>query len=120
MTHIIGQRPCPSCGSEQDIKDDGRKYYLSCKDCGTMTHYQSKAAKARIESELFNAQQEAKAPEDNREETEESTVKEKAPKAPKKNPPTPVRVPETVGTTSTGFFSYLDNLFDNDEEEQRA
>ena len=48
MPTINGTAPCPECGSKQDVKHDGRKYYINCIDCRTFTNYQSKEAKARI------------------------------------------------------------------------
>ena len=49
---IKGQLPCPDCGSIQAVKGDVRKYMINCQECGTLTSYQSKAAKARIEKRL--------------------------------------------------------------------
>lgn len=51
-TEIMGQLPCPECGSNQDLKTDGRKHTLKCHDCGLLAYYQTKDAKARIEKRL--------------------------------------------------------------------
>ena len=51
-TTIKGTSKCPECGSEQSVKHDGRKYFISCTECRTFTSYQSKAAKERIEKRL--------------------------------------------------------------------
>lgn len=51
-TEIMGQLPCPECGTEQDLKTDGRKHTLKCQDCGTLAYYQSKNSKAHIEQRL--------------------------------------------------------------------
>jgi len=51
-TEIMGRLPCPECGTEQDLKTDGRKHTLKCQYCGTLAYYQSKNAKAHIERRL--------------------------------------------------------------------
>jgi len=51
-TTIKGHVPCPECQSTQEVKHDGRKYFISCTECKTFTNYQSKIAKARIEGRL--------------------------------------------------------------------
>ena len=45
---IKGKAKCPECGSNQDVKHDGRKFYINCSECRTMTNYQSKVAQARV------------------------------------------------------------------------
>jgi len=51
-TEIKGNAPCPDCNSIQPVKYDGRKYFINCSECRTLTSYQSKVAKARIEQRL--------------------------------------------------------------------
>ena len=49
---VKGRCECPECGSTQDLKHDGRKFFISCTDCGTLIHYQSKKARLRAENKL--------------------------------------------------------------------
>lgn len=94
-TTIKGTSPCPECGSTQNVKHDGRKFFITCTDCRTMTSYQSKEAKARIEKRLVPVD-----PLPEQSETIEPTKTEKAPRL----APTPVRV-------SGSFFDSLNELF---------
>ena len=52
-TEIRGKANCPECGEQQDVKHDGRKFFITCTACKTMTSYQSKIAKARIENKMI-------------------------------------------------------------------
>jgi len=98
MPTIKGQAPCPECGSTQDVKHDGRKFYIPCTECRTMTSYQSKAAKERIEKKLV--------PVDPVPETPETIEKEK-PKEPPKKP----RMAKPANATTGSFFDSLNELF---------
>ncbi len=51
-TTIKGQAACPECGSTQPVKHDGRKYFINCAECKTMTNYQSKTAQQRLLGKL--------------------------------------------------------------------
>ncbi len=93
-TVIKGTAPCPECGNTQSVKHDGRKYFITCTDCRTMTSYQSKAAKERIEKRLK--------PIDPKPETDKKIEFKDEGKP--KPPPTPVR-------TTGGFFEALNDLF---------
>ena len=90
-TTIKGTSKCPECGSEQNVKHDGRKFFITCTDCRTMTSYQSKEAKARIEKRLKPVDPPPEAPE---------TI----PAKPKRLPPTPARV-------SGGFLDAFNDMF---------
>ena len=49
MAEVKGKASCPECGAaDQDVKYDGRKYYIHCAECRTTTTYQSKSAQARV------------------------------------------------------------------------
>ncbi len=104
-TTIAGQLPCPDCKSEQDVKSDGRKYFINCTECRTMSTYQSKAAKTRIEKRLFPGSEPEPEP-------EAITPKDDTPEpeTPVKPVPTPARAND-----SSGIFSFLNDLFDDDE-----
>ncbi len=100
-TTIKGQATCPECGSVQEVKHDGRKYYISCTECRTFTNYQSAVAKARIENRLTPLAVQEKP------ETTEKTKETGEPKKAKEKPkptPTPVRTPG-------GFFDAFNELF---------
>ncbi len=62
-TTIKGQSKCPECGSIQPVKYDGRKYFINCAECRTMTTYQSKAAQQRLLNKLAPGKEETPAPE---------------------------------------------------------
>ncbi len=49
----IGYAHCPECDSVQAVESDRLKYLIHCTECLTFTHYQTKAAKNRIEQKLL-------------------------------------------------------------------
>ena len=49
----IGYAHCPECDSIQAVESDRLKYLIHCTECKTFTHYQTKAAKNRIEQKLL-------------------------------------------------------------------
>jgi len=51
-TTIKGKLPCPDCGSIEEVKHDGRKYFIHCTACRTYTHYQTKEAQTRLQARL--------------------------------------------------------------------
>jgi len=94
-TTVKGTSKCPECGSEQNVKHDGRKFFITCTHCRTMTSYQSKEAKARIEKCIKPIDPKPEAV---------KTIEAKQAETKPKLPPTPARVPG-------GFFDVLNDMF---------
>ena len=112
MPEVIGQAPCPECGSVQDVKSDKRKYYISCTECRTFTNYQSLPAKERIRKKMQSTsepeiQEEETAP---IQEAEETPVQEPEPKA-KETPPQPKPTTQKRGLMSRLYHAYA-TMFD--------
>ena len=51
-TKTIGKARCTECDSINEVKDDNRKLFITCKDCGTMTQFQAKDAQAKIKERM--------------------------------------------------------------------
>lgn len=79
-TTVKGTAHCPECGAQQDVKHDGRKFFITCVECKTMTSYQSKIAKVRIERKMVPLDLEPEASEII--EAEKQPAKEKLPARP--------------------------------------
>jgi len=88
-TTIKGHAACPECGSTQPAKHDGRKYFINCAECRTMTSYQSKAAQQRLLGKLSPIESEATS-------TETTT--------PEPKPYKPVRASDSVFSNLTDLF----------------
>jgi len=112
-TSIVGKLPCPDCKSEQDVKHDGRKYFINCGECRTMSTYQSTAAKDRIEQRL-GAQLFADKPGANIDVFPENITSP----TPAHGADTPVNA--AVDEINAAIFGCLDDLFDDDNERTQA
>lgn len=86
MKNVIGHTPCPECGETNEVIHDGRKHYIRCVACQTITSYQSKAAKARLLAKL-HAEAEPEIPENPEPELPEAFEPARIPETPEPQQP---------------------------------